>query len=89
MLESKIEKALRLRVEKKGGVCLKWVCPGKRGAPDRIIILPRRSWDGYAVAPEIRFVETKAPGKKLSPSQKLFHAMLKRLGCDVKVIDYK
>lgn len=40
-LERDIEKALGRMVGRHGGMCLKWVCPGWAGVPDRIILLPR------------------------------------------------
>ena len=39
-LEKEIERALREKVESYGGHCLKWVCPGWAGVPDRVILLP-------------------------------------------------
>ena len=33
--EKQIEKYLRLRIEERGGVCLKFVSPGQDGVPDR------------------------------------------------------
>lgn len=51
-LEKEIEKKLRRMVESRGGWCLKWVCPGWAGVPDRIILMPRA---------RIFFVETKRP----------------------------
>lgn len=39
-LEKDIEKALGRMVGRHGGHCLKWVCPGWAGVPDRIILLP-------------------------------------------------
>ena len=39
-LEKDIEKALTRMVSRHGGLCLKWVCPGWLGVPDRIILLP-------------------------------------------------
>ena len=39
-LERDIESRLRKIVERNGGKCLKWVCPGWRGIPDRIVLLP-------------------------------------------------
>lgn len=40
MLEKHIEAYVKKEVEKLGGKCLKWVCPGNAGVPDRIILLP-------------------------------------------------
>ena len=39
-MEKDIEKALGRMVGKHGGLCLKWVCPGWAGVPDRIVLLP-------------------------------------------------
>lgn len=55
-LEKSIENGLRKAVEAEGGLCLKWVCPGHRGVPDRMILLP-----GGIIA----FVELKRPGAKV------------------------
>lgn len=71
-LEREIEKALRKAVEARGGMCLKWVCPGWGGVPDRLILLP----GGRVV-----FVETKRPkGGKLEPLQKWWAKKLVALG---------
>lgn len=55
-LEKSIESILRKAVEAEGGLCLKWVCPGHRGVPDRMILFP-----GGIIA----FVELKRPGAKV------------------------
>ena len=61
-MEKDIERALVEKVKQHGGYCLKWVCPGWSGVPDRIVILP----GGRVV-----FVELKRPkGGRLSPMQK-------------------
>lgn len=39
-MEKDIEKALGRMVGRHGGMCLKWVCTGWAGVPDRIILLP-------------------------------------------------
>lgn len=51
-LEKEIEEKLRKMVEGHGGRCLKWVCPGWGGVPDRIVLLP---------GGRVMFVETKRP----------------------------
>ncbi len=51
-LEKEVEEKLRKMVESHGGKCLKWVCPGWRGVPDRIVIMP---------SGRIYFVELKRP----------------------------
>lgn len=71
-LEREIEAKLRRMVEKHGGKCLKWVCPGWSGVPDRIILLP----GGVAI-----FAETKRPkGGKLSALQIKWREWLRNLG---------
>lgn len=71
-LEKDIEAMLRKLVESHGGLCLKWVCPGWAGVPDRIILLP----GGHII-----FVETKRPrGGRLSPMQTWWRRKLTGLG---------
>lgn len=52
-LEKSIENVLRQAVEDEGGLCLKWVCPGHKGVPDRMLLFPHGI---------IAFVELKRPG---------------------------
>ena len=71
-LEKEIEEKLRKMVERHGGRCLKWTCPGWAGVPDRICLLP---------GGRIYFVETKRPrGGVLSARQKWWRRELQRLG---------
>lgn len=71
-LEKDIEKKLVEMVKRHGGVCLKWVCPGWSGVPDRIVLLPHA---------RIFFVETKKPkGGKVSKLQKWWAKKLTDLG---------
>jgi hypothetical protein len=71
-LEKDIETKLRKMVEARGGLCLKWVCPGWSGVPDRIILLP---------GGRVMFAETKRPkGGKLSPLQNKWKLWLNKLG---------
>ena len=77
-LEKDIEKKLRLMVEHHGGLCLKWVCPGWSGVPDRIVLLP---------GGRVYFVETKRPkGGKLSALQKKWKEWLTDLGFSCWVV---
>ena len=70
--ERDIERALVGMVKRNGGLCLKWVCPGWSGVPDRIILLP----GGRAM-----FAETKRPrGGEVSSRQRWWHRTLSRLG---------
>lgn len=77
-LEKEIEAKLRKRIEDRGGRCLKWVCPGWIGVPDRIVLLP---------GARIYFVETKRPkGGELSAMQKKWREWLTGLGFSYRVI---
>ncbi|UOQ93400.1 VRR-NUC domain-containing protein [Halobacillus shinanisalinarum] len=77
MEESRLERKLKLEIEKRDGMALKFVSPGKAGVPDRILMLP----EGVAV-----FVEVKAPGKKLRPLQQKRAIELERLGFPVETV---
>jgi hypothetical protein len=71
-LEKEIEAKLIKMVKKHGGLCLKWVCPGWSGVPDRIILLP---------GARVIFAETKRPkGGRLSKLQKWWMEKLRSLG---------
>ena len=77
-LEKDIEKKLRQKVEALGGFCLKWVCPGWSGVPDRIVLLP---------GARIYFVETKRPKSGvLSATQNKWREWLTRLGFSCWVV---
>lgn len=71
-LEREIEAKLRTTVEKHGGLCLKWVCPGWSGVPDRIILLP---------GGRVMFAEIKRPkGGKLDKLQDWWRTRLQKMG---------
>lgn len=71
-LEREIEQKLIDMVKRHGGKCLKWVCPGWAGVPDRIILLP---------GGRIMFVETKRPkGSIMAKRQEWWKKELRRLG---------
>jgi hypothetical protein len=78
MLEKTIEAALVKRVKSLGGLCEKFVSPGRRSVPDRIVSLP----EGVII-----FVELKNEGKHATPLQQLDHERRRALGCDVRVIN--
>lgn len=64
MKESTLEKYLVKEITNLNGLCLKWVAPGTRGVPDRIIIMPEG---------KTYFVEMKQEKGKLHPLQKYVH----------------
>ena len=77
-LENSVESYLRKQVEKRGGKCIKFLPDFSRGFPDRIVILPNSF---------LCWVETKRPeGGRLSGSQNVQHALLRRLGQRVEII---
>ena len=76
--ERQIEQRLVTDTRKRGGMALKFVSPSFAGMPDRLILLP----DG-----KMAFVEVKAPGQKPRPLQVKRHAMLRKLGFKVFVLD--
>lgn len=64
MKESIIESYLKKEITKLNGLCLKWVAPGTRGVPDRIIIMPKgRTY----------FVEMKQANGRIDKLQKYVH----------------
>jgi hypothetical protein len=80
-----IEAYLVERTEDEGALCLKYVCPGRRGAPDRIVI-----WPEYGFARH-HFVETKTTmvngvRTPLKPWQIRFHKDLRAKGAKVFVL---
>lgn len=71
MRESTLERLLVREVERIGGLAPKWVSPGNRGVPDRLVILP----GGRTI-----FVEMKATGKPLEPLQRKWRKTLMSMG---------
>jgi len=77
MLERDIEAYLVRGAHAKGGEVRKVKWLGRRGAPDRLIMLPGRTvW-----------VELKAPGQKCRPHQLREHERMRRMGQRVLVVD--
>lgn len=77
-LEKEIEEKLRKKVEKAGGRCLKWVCPGWAGVPDRIVLLP---------GARVIFAETKRPkGGVMAARQKKWREILTGLGFSYRTV---
>lgn len=78
MREKFIEAYLVKRVKEMGGEIRKLEWINRRGAPDRMVMLPKRTpfW-----------VELKAPGEKPEPHQAREHARMRQYGCVVHVVD--
>ena len=98
--EAKIEKYLCDRVKMLGGEVrkVKWI--GRRGAPDRLVMLPDARKHVRHDGPKgttytnklIRasatiWVELKAPGKEPEPHQAREHKRMRDMGQRVEVID--
>jgi hypothetical protein len=79
MRESDIETYFKRRAIAFGGDVrkVKWI--GRKGAPDRLALMPGRAF----------FIEFKAPGEPLGPHQQQEIALLRRSGQLVYVIDSK
>lgn len=77
MKESQIEKRLVQLVCQRGGLCYKFVSPGNRGVPDRIVITP----DG-----RVFFVELKTTTGLLEKIQRWQIDEMRKRGCDVRTI---
>lgn len=78
MRESAIERYLVKRVKEVGGRAYKFVSPGRRNVPDRIVVLP---------GGRLYFVEVKATAGTLRPGQARERARLGSLGFVVWVVD--
>lgn len=77
-LEKEIEQKLVALAKRYRGKCLKWVCPGWSGVPDRILLLP---------GGRVIFVELKRPqGGVLAKRQEWWRAELWKLGFDAYVV---
>ena len=74
MLEKEVERHLRDGVRGMGGWCLKLVCPGFTGMPDRLVLIP-----GGAVC----FVELKRPGQQERQRQAFVQSRLRKMGFTV------
>jgi len=88
MREREIEAHLVARVKALGGEVRKVSWIGRRGAPDRLVMLP----PGIVVYPGPEFgyaiwVELKAPGVKPPAYQLREHARMRGMGQRVVVID--
>lgn len=78
MRENLIEAQLIKRVAECGGITRKVKFEGRRGAPDRVVMLPGSI---------IFWVECKAPGEKPEDHQEREHKRMRAMGQSVVVID--
>ena len=69
--EADLEKWCREQATKAGGHLLKWVSPGNKGVPDRILLTP----GGY-----VAFIEFKAPKGKIEPLQQVWQDRIRKMG---------
>ena len=87
MRESEIEEYLVHCVKRAGGEVRKVKWLGRRGAPDRLVMLPRGEtaiWNGWN---NTIWVELKATGEKAQPHQQREHDRMRRMGQRVEVVD--
>jgi hypothetical protein len=77
VLERSVEAIFARRVRDLGGESWKFA-PVCAGNPDRIVLMPGGG---------VFLVELKAPGGRLSPIQRLWHARAEKLGTVVQVVE--
>jgi len=78
MEEARIERRLKNKIKKMGGLAVKFTAPGMAGMPDRLILLPEG---------KVYFVELKKPGSKLEKLQQKRARDLRKLGFEVYCLD--
>ena len=84
MRERDIEADLVKRVKALGGEVRKVQWIGRRGAPDRLVMLP---FDDNKGSETTIWVELKAPGKRPTVQQLREHDRMRAMGQRVEVID--
>jgi hypothetical protein len=88
MRERDIERELVKRVKALGGEVRKVQWIGRRGAPDRLVMLPPVMIDGLpGLPPSTVWVELKAPGQRPRPEQLREHDRMRAMGQHVVVIN--
>lgn len=95
MRESKIETYLVERVKELGGEVRKVRFIGRRGAPDRLVMLPESWWVDIVFGrprdkrkpPRSLWVELKATGVAAEPHQIREHNRMRKMGQRVEVVD--
>ena len=86
MRERDIERHLVKRVKALGGEVRKVQWIGRRGAPDRLVMLPDPG-PGNGVFNNSWWIELKAPGVEPEPHQLREHKRMRAMGQRVAVID--
>jgi hypothetical protein len=81
MLESKIENYLFKQIRKADpeGLCFKWVSPGNKGVPDRVVFINKQVW----------FIELKSPYGELSVVQGYIGRKIQKQTPNYRVISSK
>lgn len=87
MRERDIERHLVKRVKEQGGEVRKVTWIGRRGAPDRLVMLPSEYPAFMQQKGHTIWVELKAPGVEPESYQLREHARMRALGQRVEVID--
>jgi hypothetical protein len=89
MRESLIEAHLVKRVKEIGGEVRKVQWIGRRGAPDRLVMLPPFRFQGrpLSITPVTIWVELKATGVPPEAHQLREHKRMRSMGQQVEVID--
>ena len=87
MRERDIEAHLVKRVKELGGEVRKVTWQGRRGAPDRLVMLPHGMRGGRYSSIKTFWVELKAPGVKPEAHQVREHKRMQAMGQIVLVID--
>lgn len=87
MRESVVEKHLVKRVKELGGEVRKVQWIGRKGAPDRLVMLPKTYADLHRGDVPAIWVELKAPGEKAKPHQVREHERMRAMSQRVEVID--
>ena len=77
--ERDVERYLVKECKKRGWLCWKFVSPGRRGVPDRVVIRPG----------SVAFVEVKRKGGRVSPLQIRRIEELTRLLIPARVVETK
>ena len=77
MRESSVQRKIIKQMEKEGWMVIKIIRANMAGLPDLLLLR-----DGVA-----RWVEVKQPGKKPTALQSARHALLRRIGFSVEVMD--